>query len=258
MSSHQIIIEPPHQKGEANLMNPKEPKGFPNGRCGARKRNGTLCQSRPMANGKCRLHGGLTPCGINSPHYKDGKYSKYLPSHLKSDYEAAVSDPELLSLRDDVALYESMQKEQVRRMEQVKFPPWGEVSVMLSEVEELLREGDDGAKERGLAALRELVGRGTDAARAYEGAQRQWRQLSDEKAKTARVEFSRLEALNGVLPVTEVMGVIVGLLTFIREEVKDPASRQRIQNHWNRLVGARVEQQRKVVPLAIEQEVKTN
>lgn len=207
-------------------------------------------------------HGGLTPNGVNSPHFKTGRFSKYLPAHLKDDYEKAASDPELLSLRDDIALYESFQQEQIRRMEQVKFPPWGEVRMLLGSVEDLLTEGDEEAQRRAVDALKELVNRGADAVIEYETAKKQWRQMSDEKTRTAKVEFSRLEALNGMLPVVEVMGVITGLINFIRAEVlglselpQESRSRflQRVQNHWNLLVGARVAAQKREEPLAIEE-----
>src|SRR5262245_44093579 len=46
-------------------------------KCEARKR-GTdqLCQAPAMRNGRCRLHGGQTPSGIASPHFKHGKYAR--------------------------------------------------------------------------------------------------------------------------------------------------------------------------------------
>ncbi|WP_432813837.1 HGGxSTG domain-containing protein [Sphingopyxis alaskensis] len=30
-------------------------------RCGAKTRSGSACQSRAMANGRCRMHGGTSP-----------------------------------------------------------------------------------------------------------------------------------------------------------------------------------------------------
>jgi hypothetical protein len=38
-------------------------------KCGAKTRSGKACQKPGMANGRCRLHGGLTPI-------KHGRYSK--------------------------------------------------------------------------------------------------------------------------------------------------------------------------------------
>jgi hypothetical protein len=49
-----------------------------NRKCGATTRDGTPCQ-RWTAPGRsrCRLHGGATPRGDVSPHFKHGWYSKH-------------------------------------------------------------------------------------------------------------------------------------------------------------------------------------
>lgn len=63
-------------------------------KCGARRR-GTdkLCQLPTMSGRRrCRLHGGLTPRGDASPHFKHGRYSK------SSFYRAVYRD--LYPLRD--------------------------------------------------------------------------------------------------------------------------------------------------------------
>lgn len=45
-------------------------------KCGAKTRAGTPCQRAPLAGRtRCRLHGGATPRGRESPHYKHGRRS---------------------------------------------------------------------------------------------------------------------------------------------------------------------------------------
>jgi glucans biosynthesis protein len=46
-------------------------------RCGARTRAGTPCQSAGMANGRCRMHGGMAPGAPrgNNHAYKHGRYT---------------------------------------------------------------------------------------------------------------------------------------------------------------------------------------
>lgn len=78
------------------------------GICSARKkRTGDPCGSFALANGKCRVHGGMSLSGIASPAFRTGRYSKHLPSRLAGRYEEAASDPELLGLRDDIALLDT-------------------------------------------------------------------------------------------------------------------------------------------------------
>jgi hypothetical protein len=48
-------------------------------RCGARTRSGTSCQCLPMPNGKCRIHGGLSPGaprGKANGSYHDGYWTQ--------------------------------------------------------------------------------------------------------------------------------------------------------------------------------------
>jgi hypothetical protein len=76
--------------------------------CGAKKRDGTPCRTSAMPNGKCRLHGGKSPSGIASATLTaGGRYSKNLPTRFMGRYQASLNDPEILTLRDDLALYDA-------------------------------------------------------------------------------------------------------------------------------------------------------
>ncbi|MGA7683146.1 MAG: HGGxSTG domain-containing protein [Pseudolabrys sp.] len=46
-------------------------------RCGARTRNGSRCQSAAMPNGRCRMHGGISPGAPkgNKNALKHGRYT---------------------------------------------------------------------------------------------------------------------------------------------------------------------------------------
>lgn len=86
-------------------------------RCGAKKKDGTPCQSWGMENGRCRIHGGKTPVGIASPQTKHGRYSKYLPARLAGKYEQSQNDPDLLALRDEVSIVDSRIAELLERID---------------------------------------------------------------------------------------------------------------------------------------------
>jgi hypothetical protein len=73
------------------------------------KRSGQRCRKSAMRGRTvCLAHGGRTPRGAASPHFKTGRYSRSLPGHLVAAYERALADPTLLSLRDEVALTDAM------------------------------------------------------------------------------------------------------------------------------------------------------
>jgi hypothetical protein len=60
--------------------------------CGAKKRNGGKCRAPAMANGRCRIHGGLQPKGVDSPNYKHGRYSRYLNQSLRDKLDIVADD----------------------------------------------------------------------------------------------------------------------------------------------------------------------
>src|SRR5438067_9697369 len=77
-------------------------------KCGARRRDGGDCCQPAMKNGRCRMHGGKTPRGLASPKTRSGRYSKDLPTRILARYQEAMQDPELLSVKHDVALLHSL------------------------------------------------------------------------------------------------------------------------------------------------------
>lgn len=43
--------------------------------CGAKTRSGGPCKTKPMPNGRCRMHGGKSLSGENHPRWKHGRYA---------------------------------------------------------------------------------------------------------------------------------------------------------------------------------------
>jgi hypothetical protein len=59
-------------------MNPKS-RDYPMHRaatCGAKTRCGMPCRSPAMINGRCRMHGGRSLAGEESPRFKHGRYTR--------------------------------------------------------------------------------------------------------------------------------------------------------------------------------------
>lgn len=76
--------------------------------CGAKTRSGAPCQSYPMANGRCRMHGGTARKGVDSPRFVHGRHSKYMPFKFVRAYEEALANSSLLDLRHDIALLDAL------------------------------------------------------------------------------------------------------------------------------------------------------
>jgi len=87
--------------------------------CGAKKKNGQLCQSPfTLENGRCKVHGGMSLRGEAHPNYKHGRTSRYAPrDELGRLYERAKQDTDLRNLSDDLALVTAFINERLETLD---------------------------------------------------------------------------------------------------------------------------------------------
>ena len=85
-------------------------KAKPKGKvCGAKLRGkNAYCQKAPMANGRCRLHGGKTPSGPDSPHFKHGKYADAFKGQMAERFARLQQDPTPLDAVTDLNVQRTM------------------------------------------------------------------------------------------------------------------------------------------------------
>lgn len=88
--------------------------------CGAyAKTTQEPCQRKPVpGHPRCPLHGGHAPNGPNNGSFKHGRYSTYVPRDLAHDYAQAIQDPELVSLRRQIAIMEAREAELLRAVQE--------------------------------------------------------------------------------------------------------------------------------------------
>ena len=86
----------------------------------------------------CLAHGGKTPRGVASPHFKTGRYSRSLPGHLVTAYEQALRDPTLMSLRDEIALTDVMIGETLSLI--TEDMPWAKERKVFNQVRQLVEQ----------------------------------------------------------------------------------------------------------------------
>ena len=63
------------------------------------------------------MHGGATPRGHALPQTKSGRYSKDLPTRLASRFAESEHDPELLSVRADIRLIDTLMADDFDNLE---------------------------------------------------------------------------------------------------------------------------------------------
>ena len=84
--------------------------------CGAKRTNqfkpdeGQFLRCREYRLGvgnRCSVHGGKSKTGKENPAFKDGRHSQFLPKGLLDRYEKFLQDPELASMREELALLDT-------------------------------------------------------------------------------------------------------------------------------------------------------
>lgn len=85
--------------------------------CGAKLRGKDRhCQKSPMANGRCRLHGGATPNGPENRNFKHGRYASVFQGTLAEKFDKAVKDKKPLDLQAELAVLRVLNEQYIETM----------------------------------------------------------------------------------------------------------------------------------------------
>lgn len=176
-----------------------------------------------MPNGRCRIHGGKSLAGIANPCFKTGRYSKYLPARLAERYEEAISDPELLALKDDIGLLDTRIASVVSALDTGESQEaWSSLFALWSQLDQemqaLLDEGETPeTMERTVASLGETVKRGLSEGYVWS----EIRGLLRERASLVGAEQKRLVEMQQYVTATQAMGFVASVMASVRRHVSD-------------------------------------
>lgn len=204
--------------------------------CGAKKRDGSPCQKPPM-NGatRCRLHGGLTPKGLASPHFTTGRYSKYLPQNLLSAYEDTVNDPELLSVRQDIHLLDALIATKLPLLETGESGAyWEQAAKYIRQARIAYKTENYGTLEDALNELEAL----TDNRRLHYATEQEIKSDLALRNKLVDSENKTLFNKERALTAEQAMLLVSALLDSVKRNVLDTGALSAIQTDFVRLVGA--------------------
>jgi hypothetical protein len=167
----------------------------------------------------CYHHGGKSQVGAAVATFKDGRYSKYLPERLAERYQEAASDPELLSLREDVALLDARLSQLLARAGTGESAEaWARVQKALKN----LRKAEAGGKpERKREARFELE----DAIEAGGKDIEVWAEIGDHlerRRKLTESERKRLVDMEQMVRADQAMAFVAAVVSSVRAHVEDP------------------------------------
>lgn len=199
------------------------------------KQSGNQCK-RHAAPGKsvCVMHGGKSLVGVASPQFRSGKFSKYIPERLLERYQEAQDDPDLLALRQEVALIDARLLDLLGRVDTGESGTlWRKAQELLIEFREASDEKDGIEQQRCLAELEQTIGDGVSDYTAWDEVYR----AITQRQKLTESERKRLVELKQVITNERAMVLIANLSDIIRRHVTDRDTLSAIATDLVRLVG---------------------
>lgn len=189
-------------------------------RCGAKTRDGTPCKTFALhGSTRCRMHGGANGIGAGAANFRHGRYSRVLPANLRATYDAAVADPDLLSIREDIALLDSRLSEMVRTS-QTGLPPdlAKRVKGLLSDLSDA-HAGIEGAPPwaESFTAISGLLARAVIEAAM-------WADIIaalESRRKLVESERKRLVEMEAIVTSEQAMTFVAAVMASLRTHVKD-------------------------------------
>lgn len=183
----------------------------------------------------CYKHGGKTPQGRALPQTTHGRYSKDLPARLAGKYEEAIANPELLSIRGEVAVIEARFRELLGRVQAGDLGTlWTDLARAKRAFTEASQAQDTAGMATALRAMEALIDRGAQDWHLWETIGKEAERL----ARLRQAEHKRLvdmEQLMSAEQANMLLGVIVSLLmAALQEHIPDGGLVRRIYGSFSR------------------------
>jgi hypothetical protein len=190
------------------------------------KSTGQRCQRVAVTGStKCQVHGGVTPKGEASPHFKHGRFSDYLPQRLLKIYDDVQTDEETNILNRNVRLRETFIRERLAMIDDVpdSAETWKQLRDAVKELNKAYRNSDEGKVYGAIADIENIIDERTLYFQAVEEIRIDLGEQRKDKQAIAAIEFKGENAI----PATELMTLMGAVLKIIQTVVTD--KQQRIQ-----------------------------
>lgn len=167
---------------------------------------------------RCKFHGGASLSGVAHPRFKTGRYSKYLPGDLVARFEKCASDPELLSLRDEIALIDIRLGELAKVVLDSGGPSYFDDIVRIYEEMKTARDKKDSAAFFGaITEFGEVVHKGGSIREAWA----EITDLQDHRRKLAEAERKRIIDAQQMITIEQAMVLLARIQAVIIQNVTD-------------------------------------
>ena len=206
---------------------------------GKSKRTGQPCRAQALTGSHfCMFHGGRTPIGPAHPNYVHGRRSKYreiLPASLRDGYEKALIDPELLSMRHEIAVVDAKIEETMKRAATAETAAaWDALKGEAARFRAAQRAKDGAATAQAISAMLALVERGMAGAGVWPELER----LFVLRQKLVSDEHDRRREIENAMGPEQALAMLRAIQDIVLRNVTDTPTRMKIGREFNALLEA--------------------
>lgn len=208
--------------------------------CTAKRTNGEPCRAKAIAGKtKCRVHGGHSPGGQSSPHFKTGRYSKYVPKHLADSFDQMVSDPARLDLSENIALIDTRTGELLSSIDHGGTQAhWAKVSDLATTLETMLNRKNYEKAQVTLTEIKEVCVSAIDDSKVWA----EITALGENRRKLAETEHKRLLTSDMMIQADRAYSLISLIQDVILRNVSDPKTRNAIAHELGNILNPAIDQ----------------
>lgn len=179
------------------------------------------------------MHGGKTPRGKNSPHFKTGIHSKDLPTCLQAQYDRLKDHPDLQNFIDDVALAQLRMSELLAGLDvDGQTQLWKGLKRCCDELEKRTNSSKYDTVQDAIQKIFELVRRGYSD-------QAKWAEIfrvQDHKRKLVLTHRCIQHDAQQMISIEKLMLNVAVMTDIIRKHVTDPDTLRAISDDLERHV----------------------
>lgn len=195
--------------------------------CGAKKRDGGLC-TQPCISGanRCYMHNGRPSVGPANGSAKDLAYSKLLPAHYRNSFAEHLADPDLSSLKRQVALLGAREEELLGHLPTAESASsWVQVKKGVANMHSAFADLQAGNTTSAGVKMRESMQILSDAIEAGLLNERVWGELigvMEQKRKLVEAEVRREARLSEVMTPEQLGWLLQRIANIFRDFIRDP------------------------------------
>jgi hypothetical protein len=194
--------------------------------CGAKTRQGLPCKNLAMPNKRCRMHGGSTPRGTASANTKTGRYSKDIPTRLASRYAETEHDPELLSVRADIRLIDTLMADDFANLETGESgEAWNAIRKAVDKLDDGIAAEQYGKVQQSLREMRDVI----DRRILHYASVAEIRSKLEQRRKLVETEQKITMTGERAISIEQAMLLVGTLAGILKAHVHDPETLKAIQ-----------------------------